>query len=145
VIVYLDASALVKRYVAETGSEEVAALVDHASLVGTVVLSRVEVSAALARANRMSILPREEAWAAQTAFEGEWASLVRVQVTEVLAGRAATLAWDHGLRGYDSVHLAAALFWQAMVGDRVVMATYDRQLWEASRATSLDVWPERLP
>lgn len=136
---------MVKRYVAEVGSDEVATLVDRASAVGTVVLSRAEVSAALARASRMNVVLPDDARAALTTFEAEWASLVRVQVTEMLLVRASTLAWDQGLRGYDSVHLAAALFWQDMVGERVVMATYDRQLWEAARATGLDAWPERLP
>ena len=31
---------------------------------------------------------------------------------EPLAARAGTLAWEHGLRGYDAVHLATALFWR---------------------------------
>jgi predicted nucleic acid-binding protein len=51
VSVYLDASALVKRYVAEAGSKEVGGhLVADASVVGTVILSGTEVVAALAKA-----------------------------------------------------------------------------------------------
>jgi uncharacterized protein len=145
VIVYLDASALVKRYVAEVGSDEVGALIERASVVGTVILSRAEVAAALAKASRMKVVPRGEAEAALRAFGDEWESLVRVQMTEVLAARAAALAWDHGLRGYDSVHLAAALFWQAMMGESVTVATYDHQLWDATRTTGLGAWPELLP
>ena len=49
-IVYLDASALVKRYVAETGSAEVASLISEAQAIGTAVVSRAEVAAALAQA-----------------------------------------------------------------------------------------------
>jgi predicted nucleic acid-binding protein len=49
VILYLDASALVKRYVAEPGSAEVAALIGRAQAVGTGVVSRAEVAAALAK------------------------------------------------------------------------------------------------
>jgi len=141
VIVYLDASALVKRYVAEAGSAEVAALIDGATVVGTVILSRAEVAAALAKASRMQVLSREGAEAALRVFSDEWAALVRVQMTEVLVARAAALAWQHGLRGYDAVHLAAALFWQDMLGEVVTMATYDRRLWDAAGATGLDVWP----
>ena len=47
-IVYLDASALVKRYVEEAGSDEVASLIDGATVVGTSIVSRAEVAAALA-------------------------------------------------------------------------------------------------
>lgn len=48
-IVYLDASALVKRYVAESGSAELAELVECASLLGTSIVSRAEVATALGK------------------------------------------------------------------------------------------------
>jgi predicted nucleic acid-binding protein len=145
VIVYLDASALVKRYVSESGSREVNALIARASVVGTAEISHAEVSSALAKAVRMRMLSREEAASALQLFNAEWESLIRLQLTEVLISRAATLAWERGLRGYDSVHLAAALFWQDMLGDTVTLASYDRQLWEAAKATGLVAWPASLP
>jgi predicted nucleic acid-binding protein len=46
--------------------------------------------------------------------------------------RAEALAWEHGLRGYDAVHLASALTWQESVGEQIVLATFDQQLWEAA-------------
>ena len=45
-IVYLDASVLVKRYVAEPGSKETAKLIAHAEVVATSLISRAEVAAA---------------------------------------------------------------------------------------------------
>ncbi|MSQ74040.1 MAG: VapC toxin family PIN domain ribonuclease, partial [Betaproteobacteria bacterium] len=39
-IVYLDASTLVKRYVAEAGSTEVGKLIGEADALGTAVISR---------------------------------------------------------------------------------------------------------
>jgi len=65
-------------------------------------------------------------------------------LTEVLVSRAVTLAWEHGLRGYDAVHLAAALFWQDVLGDSVTLASYDPQLWDAVKVTGLVAWPEAL-
>ncbi len=144
-IAYLDASVLVKRYVAESGSAAVRGLIDAASAVGTVIISRTEVTAALAKAVRMRLLRRDDAADALRAFTAEWEDLVRLQMTEVLVSRAATLAWDHGLRGYDAVHLASTLFWQDMLGEPVTLATYDRQLWEAARTAGLTVWPEPPP
>jgi uncharacterized protein len=145
VIVYLDASALVKRYVAEAGSGEVNALIASASVVGTAIISRVEVSSALAKAVRMRLLLREEAASALQVFNAEWDSLIRLQLTEVLISRAGTFAWEHGLRGYDAVHLAAALFWQDILGDPITVASYDRQLWDAAKVTGLVAWPKSLP
>ncbi|MFA6108086.1 MAG: type II toxin-antitoxin system VapC family toxin [Candidatus Latescibacterota bacterium] len=144
-IAYLDASALVKRYVAEAGSAEVGVLIGQAEVVGTAILSRVEVTAALAKAVRMKLMPRAEAASALQVFSAEWVNLVRLQMTEVLVARAAALAWDHRLRGYDAAHLAAALFWQDMLGEPIVLASYDRQLWEAAKTTGLIAWPESLP
>lgn len=140
-IVYLDASALVKRYVAEAGSADVSALIDAALSAGTAIVSRAEVTAALARAARMKIVTRADAAAALEAFDADWESLVRLQLGEPLMARAARLAWQQGLRGYDATHLAAAHFWRDVMGEAVTLATYDRQLWDAAKATGLAAWP----
>ncbi len=144
-IAYVDASALVKRYVAEAGSAEVGGLLLEADAAGTAILTRAEVAAGLAKAVRMRFLTRDEAVSALKVFNSEWESLVRIQMTEILVSRAAALAWDHGLRGYDAAHLASALFWQDMLGAPVTVASYDRQLWEAAKAHGLLPWPESLP
>ncbi|HZV46147.1 MAG TPA: type II toxin-antitoxin system VapC family toxin [Thermodesulfovibrionales bacterium] len=143
-IVYLDASALVKRYVAETGSQTVTSLITKANTIGTAAISRAEVSSALGKATRMKVLSHAEAASALQVFTADWENLIRLQITEVLVARAATLAWDHGLRGYDAVHLAAATFWQEMLGDPVVLVTFDRQLWLGASITGLIAWPESL-
>lgn len=140
-ILYLDASALVKRYVAEAGSADVARLIAIADIAGTAVISRAEVSAALAKAARMGLLSRPEAEAALQAFRTQWPDLVRLQLTEVVLAQADALAWEHGLRGYDAVHLATARFWQASLGEPVTLATFDRQLWQASADAGLVTWP----
>jgi hypothetical protein len=49
------------------------------------------------------------------------------------------------LRGYDSVQLASALTWQESVGEEIVLATFDQQLWEAAKRTGLKAWPDELP
>jgi predicted nucleic acid-binding protein len=145
VIVYLDASALVKRYVAEAGSPEVASLIGAAQAIGTAVVTRAEVPAALAKAGRVGLVTREAALAALKAFNNDWEHLVRIQFGEPLAARAAMLAWDHGLRGYDAVHLASALFWRETLGEAITVATYDRELWRGARASGLSPWPEAVP
>jgi predicted nucleic acid-binding protein len=143
-LVYLDASALVKRYVAEAGSVEVDGLIASASVVGTATISRAEVAAALARSARTGVLPRGEAEAALQVFRAEWIDLVRLQLTEVVLAQADTLAWDMGLRGYDAVHLAVARFWQSSLGEPVTVATFDRQLWAATLAGGMAAWPVDL-
>lgn len=143
-IAYLDASALVKRYVTERGSAETIELTTTADVVATSLVSRAEVAAALAKAVRSGLLSDDEARKAQRTFAGEWPDLARIPVTEALVARAETLAWDHALRGYDAVQLASALTWQESVGTDIVVATFDTQLWKAARQAGMKAWPENL-
>lgn len=143
--VYVDASALVKRYVTEMASPEVVALTTDAAAVATALITRAEVAAALARAVRAGVLDDVGGRRAQRRFSREWPDLIRVPVTEALVARAEALAWAHGLRGYDAVQLAAALTWQDALGREIVLATFDRQLWEAAPHAGLRAWPEKLP
>ena len=138
---YVDASALVKRYIQEPGTEEVLGAMGEASVVGTSIISRAETSAALAKAVRTGALAPDVAAAALQVFREEWPSLVRVQATEMLMARADALAWEHGLRGYDAVHLAAALLWQDGMAEPVTFAVYDRKLWQAAAASGLIPFP----
>ena len=143
-IVYLDASALVKRYVAERGSRETGELSSSADVVATSLVSRAEVAAALAKAVRLGIVEPEHGRKAQRAFASQWPDIAKVPVTEALVSRAEALAWDFALRGYDAVQLASALTWQEAVGAEITLATFDRQLWDAGRKAGVRMWPETL-
>ena len=61
----MDTSALFKRYVEEDDSDAVLVRIDEAPAVGTVVITRVEVAAALAKAVREQRLDRNEAQEAE--------------------------------------------------------------------------------
>jgi predicted nucleic acid-binding protein len=145
VILYLDASALVKRYVTEPGSKEVIARTAAAAAVATSLVSRAEVAAAFARAVRLGILDERSGRRAQRRFAREWPDFIRIPVTEALVSQAEAVAWDQGLRGYDAIQLASALAWQDSVGQDVTLATFDRQLWQTAPEAGLRVWPERWP
>lgn len=144
-ILYLDASALVKRYVAESGSADVAAAIDASRIVSTSIISRAEVTAALAKAVRVGLATRKAAARCLADFEADWPDLIRLEISEAVVARAASVAWQQGLRGYDAVHLAAALHWQEALGETVTVATYDRELWRGARASGLAPWPGDLP
>jgi uncharacterized protein len=144
VIVYADASMLVKRYLVEAGSQQVEKLLAPPTTAGTAIITRAEVSAALSKATRLGALTREDARAALGVFRTQWPDLLRLRLNEALLKRADELAWEHGLRGYDAVHLAAAAAWQSALDERLTVATYDRQLWLAAQAQDLAVWPAAL-
>lgn len=143
-IVYLDASALVKRYLAEAGSPEVARLIADSTAVGTSLISRAEVAAAIARSVRAGGIVRTAGEKALRALSAQWADLMALPVTGPLVGRAAELAWTYGLRGYDALHLSSALSWQEDLGEPVVVATFDRELAAAARQAGMQTWPAEL-
>lgn len=108
-ILYLDSSSLVKRYVTEPGSLDVERALSVAYEAGTATISRAEVVAAFAMGVRAGIATREDAESARQLFRTEWPHFVRLPVPEEVIGRACDFAWLHGLRGYDSVQLATAV------------------------------------
>jgi predicted nucleic acid-binding protein len=143
-IIYLDTSALLKLYVQEKHSAEVLTLVSASAGIGTSILAYTEVAAGLKRAERMRLLSEDAARFAWERFLGDWPDYVRLNLSSALIERAASLAWDLGLRGYDAVHLAAALTWQDALGEPVFLATFDRSLWQAGAKAGVGTWPEAL-
>ena len=143
-IVYFDASALVKRYLIEAGTAELQHFSRDVSLAGTSLLSRAEVSAAIARASRLGLTPSDQALKALKSFRAHWVQFLRIQAQESTMAKADELAWDQGLRGYDAVHLASALLWRESLNQSPTFATFDKQLSDAARKEQFEVWPERL-
>jgi predicted nucleic acid-binding protein len=143
-IIYFDSSALVKRYLAEANSPQVDTLIERAGIVGTSLITRAEVSAAIAKAVRLNWVTREDGMKALQTFRAQWADIINTEVTEVVVAKADSLAWEHNLRGFDAMHLASALTWQETLGEVVTFAVFDRQLWEAASRVGLAAWPESL-
>lgn len=138
---YLDASALVKYYVAEAGSQDVAQWIIETPQAATNLISRAEVAAAITRAIKLSVLDREVAFQTLKAFRQDWMDYVRLPVTEAIVTRADGLAWELGLRVYDAVHLASALVWQENIREPIALATFDHELWRAGKLVGLSVLP----
>ena len=143
-ILYADTSALVKKYIQEAGSEQAGELFDGQPVIGTVALTMVEMAAAMALAVRQGWLDESETSAAWQDFLSHWPAYVRLPVSTAILERSASLAWRHGLRAYDSIHLAGALTWQEATGEGVVFACFDRQLLQAALQEGLQVWPENV-
>jgi predicted nucleic acid-binding protein len=109
---FFDSSALVKRYVNETGSGWVQTITD-AAMGHEVYIARittVEVIAAFVRRARSGSIDALTAAAATAQFKTDAAADYRIiELTGELAGHAIAATERHGLRGYDAVQLATAL------------------------------------
>lgn len=135
-IAYFDTSAVVPLLVQEPTTEQCTRLWDEATRVLTVRLTYPEARAALASAHRAGRLTQPQL----TAAVSELAELLdQADVVELDAGLARTagdLAQRHALRGYDAVHLAAAL---AAADDELVLVTGDADLASAAAVAGLAV------
>lgn len=144
-IIYADTSALVKLFIAEKHSAITRNTFQNAQALGTGLLTRAELGSALARGTKRGLLSETEAQEARRWLQLVWPTWIRIAMTENLVLHAEFLAWEYALRGYDSVHLAAAQIWQEKIEQDVTLATFDQELWEAAPMAGLQVWPEWKP
>lgn len=133
-IAYVDASTLIKLIIDEEGSERAELIWQTADSVASVSLVVVEARAALAAATRGERLSADQLQVAKTELVAFVEDLHIVEVTDELIERAAQLAEIESLRGYDAVHLAAALFVGA-----AVLTSADLQLCEAAERQGLHI------
>lgn len=110
---YIDASALVKRYADEPGSDWIRQTTDplaqHTTLLAEVTLA--EVGAALAAKHRASGgITRQQRDRALSRFLQDCdESFLILPVDRAVIDRAVELTQNHRLRGYDAIQLATAL------------------------------------
>lgn len=141
-ILYLDTSALAKKYIQEQGSDEVLSWMDDADLIGTAIVTRAEIAATLTRAVKASRLPKQGVNQTLEDFRSDWRHFHRVSIDEELIARADLLACDFGLRGYDAIHLACGVTWQSALELPVTFATFDIELATAAKKAGLLILPE---
>ena len=108
-ITYVDTSTLMKLLIEEPGSARAAVIWDGSDVVAAARLVHVEARAAMAAAHRARRLSPTQLRRSTTELAGLWQQFTIVEITEGLVDTAGDLAEQEGLRGYDAVHLAAAL------------------------------------
>jgi len=111
-VYFLDSSAVVKRYVSETGTAWILSLTDP--VVGNHIhiarITGVEVVSAITRRMHSGSLSTADAATALSDFRYDFSRAYRiVDISASLIVHAMQLAEIHALRGYDAVQLAAAL------------------------------------
>jgi predicted nucleic acid-binding protein len=147
---FLDTSALAKLYMKEPGSQKLARWVGdrRRGFLPSVRLyvSRMVLPEAVSAITRR----RNERKVASRGVLGLWSSVISdfvgdtlpyeiIEPTEAVALRAAFLVAAHGLRGYDAVQLASALWLYVRLDhpEALVFVCADNNLIEAARAEGL--------
>lgn len=132
-MLYLDASALIKRYVPEVGTTEVTEAMGEARSLACSRVGYVETARAVGRVGGEGMLEL---------FQSEWPLFSVVEVDLIVAEEAVSLALAEGLRSLDAIHLAAAL---SLPNSDLTFATWDTRLHRAARDRGLVLLPESLP
>lgn len=154
-MLYLDASALVKRYVRERGSDTLNARFRKEDRIFTSILSEAEVQSALGRKYQLGHLPREAYDRAQEKFVQEL--IFSFSVLDLDRGTLAavrSLVERFPITGADAVHLSAAIWLRDMCrlvpsfasGEKEIeFGVADKQLADFARDSGLKTFnPEEL-
>jgi predicted nucleic acid-binding protein len=136
VTTYFETSAIVKLVMIEEGSDRADALWDSSDLLVTSRLSYAEARAALAAARRSGRLTARGLEDAKGALDGRFEECDQVEVSADLVRSAGDIAEEHGLRGYDAIHLASAL---ALETTELILVTWDPDLARAGRRVGFDL------
>jgi uncharacterized protein len=150
-VLYLDASALIKRYIREIGTAKIDWKLEEEEKasrpVFTSILTFAEVHTTLARRVRDRSLSSADFDKARKKFDADWTlSLTPVELAAGVLLIIRDLATQFGLKGADTVHLASASWLRdmALVGvspsGEITFATSDGQLANAAIKKGFEVF-----
>ncbi len=141
---FLDSSALVKRYVPETGSSWIQSITDF-TIGNSIAIARlawVEVFSAFARRQREGSLSSNELDIIVQKFRNDFTTQYQIiEVDQVLLEKAGELVIQYPLRAYDAIQLASALCLQYnfahTTNTQFIFVTADIRLINIAQSESL--------
>jgi uncharacterized protein len=136
-IYYLDSSALVKRYAAESGSDKITSLVEGDQMIAVSWLAVPETLSAVARRAKGGSISTEDLASIRSQINQDMQRFMIVEVSGAPVDGTEALIARHALRGADSIHLSTALWLRKAVKSSVVFVASDTELLTAARAERL--------
>jgi predicted nucleic acid-binding protein len=137
-MLYLDASALAKRYFKERGSEFVAARFESGEKIFTSLLSFAEIHSAIARKFREKEFNAQEFDRLREAFRDDWLfSIGKLDIDLNSMTALPRLVETYSLKAGDAIHLSTAVWlkdslrigkWRGEVGETIEFGVADSRL-----------------
>ena len=140
-ILYLDTSALVKRYFKEKNSDELIARWRQAAEIFTSSVAYAETTASFYRKKREAALKEEVVQKVLDTFRRDWKSFFRVEISDELNKIIDRLVGIYPLRGFDAIHLASAILINKNLSEDFLFACFDERLAQAAREEGLEIFP----
>ena len=139
-ILYLDTSALVKRYFEEPHSIEVAEQWQKADEIATSSVAYAESLASFHRKSREAALDAETLGTISNNFRSDWQTLIRIQVTDELNTYVDKALAAHALRGFDAIHLASAMILRESFLESLLFICFDQRLTQAAKSEGIKTY-----
>ena len=139
-MIYLDSSALVKRYIEEDGSDKVNALLEERSVAAASRLAYPEILAAITRRHKAKEIETGAFERIKEAFKFDWASFVVVEFHIDVFQLIDEIIIKYALKGADSVHLSSALWLKKAMKQDVVFVASDLELIKAAKAEKFQIF-----
>lgn len=140
-ILYLDTSALVKRYFMESHTDGVLQLWRQAAGIMTSAVAYAEAMAAFRRKERELPLDKGLIHSVIKDFLMDWPGFIRVEVSVDLNFHIDRLLKRYPLRGFDAIHLASGVLVHEHLADNLVFACFDQKLLLAAQQEGLKTFP----
>jgi len=147
-VLYLDSSALAKRYLTEPVTADVTAAMAAEAIVSTSAVGYAELRGAFARALRESRLNPAAHAAVVALLDSHWSRYLVIAADDARmreAGRLIDHHSAHALRAFDAIHLASALRLADGNPASVTFACWDLRLWRAARDEGVALLPASEP
>lgn len=139
---YLDASAWVKRYYQEAGTDWVRDLFARHETIACSSLGLVEVMATSSRKRKTTEISDSQFKQKAQEIEDDWERFVKIHITTETINDAKELTKRHALRGADAIHLSSALILKKRLREKeekLIVVASDNELKEAAKLSGLEV------
>jgi predicted nucleic acid-binding protein len=111
--IFLDSSALAKRYIQESGSDKLDNILAEATQAAISLIAPAEIISALSRLRRESLLSPGRYGQIKNALLGDIEDMTICNIIVPVIEKAIALLETHPVRTLDALHVACALEWEA--------------------------------
>jgi predicted nucleic acid-binding protein len=131
-MIFVDTSALVKRYIEEPGSEKVRLLMEEADGIAVSRLAYAETLSALVRRRKAIRVSDAEFDLLLQYFRADWENFFVVEMNNDTLKFVDAVIEKHALRGADSIHLSTALCLRNAAKKGITFIASDAELLAAA-------------
>ncbi len=142
-ILYIDTSALIKKYIEETNSDDVKKSLDGSRQIVTSALTELEIVSSLERAKQGRRINSPSYRTAMDAFEKDFEreTIALVGISSGIIRDAKRIIKHHRLRPADAIQLASAKHTAKFISPLTELLCFDEALTQAAKLEGLkSVW-----